>query len=471
MQKEMVIVLDCGATNIRAMAIDDRGNVLASVHRQNFTLNPPENPQWHIWPLANIMESLEHCCRTLVGKLPQYPVRALTITAFGVDGALVDSRGAPLYPVISWKCPRTEAVMNNIHKYLAPAELKAITGVAPYSFNTLYKLIWLRENVPDVFERAHAWLFMSSLIGFQLTGEMTTERTMAGTSQLLDVAKETFSERLLEAIGITRSLFPRMVNSGEPIGELQPAAAARFGLEAGIPVIAGGHDTQFALYGSGVGLNQPVLSSGTWEILMVRSASINTDLLQSHRAATCELDSIGGYFNPGCQYLASGVLEWIRELYWPGAPAPQVYQQMLQEAGRVPAGCEGVTMRSDLMGDKQAGWQGVTLSTRRGHLYRSALEALSLRLREQLTMLEAVAGFKARELVLVGGGSRNALWNQIKADTLQLPVKVLEKAETTVAGAAMFAWAGCGVYRSADEARAQVSFDYQTWLPGQPSGG
>ncbi|NOJ99536.1 hypothetical protein HMI51_42510 [Corallococcus coralloides] len=96
MQKEMVIVLDCGATNIRAMAIDDRGNVLASVHRQNFTLNPPENPQWHIWPLANIMESLEHCCRTLVGKLPQYPVRALTITAFGVDGALVDSRGAPL---------------------------------------------------------------------------------------------------------------------------------------------------------------------------------------------------------------------------------------------------------------------------------------------------------------------------------------------------------------------------------------
>jgi L-fuculokinase len=274
-----------------------------------------------------------------------------------------------------------------------------------------------------------------------------------------------FSERLLKLVGIDASLFPCMINAGDKIGELQPQMAARLGLKPGIPVISTGHDTQFALYGSGVGINQPVLSSGTWEILMVRSASINTDLLQTHHAATCELDSARGYFNPGCQYLASGVLEWIRKLYWPEVPAPQVYEQMLLEAGRIPAGSEGVTMRSDLMGDKQAGWQGVTLSTQRGHLYRSALEALSVRLREQLAMLEQVAGFKTQELVLVGGGSRNALWNQIKADTLQLPVKVLAKAETTVSGAAMFAWAGIGVYGSADEARQQVSFDYDTYYP------
>lgn len=465
MQQEIVIVLDCGATNIRAMAIDAQGNVLASAHQQNFTLNPPENPLWHIWPLARIMQSLESCCQALMAKVPHHPVRALTVTAFGVDGALVDSRGELIYPVISWKCPRTEAVMNNIEKYLPAAELKAITGIAPYSFNTLYKLIWLRENAPELLDRAHAWLFMSSLISFQLTGEMTTERTMAGTSQLLDVDQETFSQRLLNLVGIEPSLFPPMINAGDRIGELLPQMAARLRLKPGIPVISTGHDTQFALYGSGVGVNQPVLSSGTWEILMVRSANINTDLLQSHHAATCELDSARGYFNPGCQYLASGVLEWIRKLYWPDVAAAEVYQQMLLEAGRVPAGCEGVTMRSDLMGDKQAGWQGVTLSTQRGHLYRSALEALSLRLREQLAMLEQVAGFKAEELVLVGGGSRNALWNQIKADTLQLPVKVLDKAETTVSGAAMFAWAGAGVYRSADEARAQVSFDYQTYFP------
>ena len=465
MQKEIVIVLDCGATNIRAMAIDSQGNVLASAHEQNFTLNPAENPLWHIWPLARIMQSLESCCQSLVAKLPDYPVRALTVTAFGVDGALVDRQGELLYPVISWKCPRTEAVMNNIDKYLPAAELKAITGIAPYSFNTLYKLIWLRENAPALLDRAHAWLFMSSLIGFQLTGEMTTERTMAGTSQLLDVNQEVFSPQLLKLVGIDASLFPRMINAGDKIGELQPQMATRLGLKPGIPVISTGHDTQFALYGSGVGINQPVLSSGTWEILMVRSASINTDLLQTHHAATCELDSARGYFNPGCQYLASGVLEWIRKLYWPEVPAPQVYEQMLLEARRIPAGSEGVTMRSDLMGDKQAGWQGVTLSTQRGHLYRSALEALSVRLREQLTMLEQVAGFKTQELVLVGGGSRNALWNQIKADTLQLPVKVLAKTETTVSGAAMFAWAGIGVYGSADEARQQVSFDYDTYYP------
>lgn len=468
MHKEIVIVLDCGATNIRAMAIDGQGNVVASAHQQNFTLNPPENPLWHIWPLEQIMDSLQSCCQALMAKVPQHPVRALTVTAFGVDGGLVNRAGELLYPVISWKCPRTDAVMNNIQKYLPPAELKAITGVAPYSFNTLYKLIWLRENAPAMLDNAHAWLFMSSLITFQLTGEMTTERTMAGTSQLLDVNQEAFSDRLLNLVGIDRSLFPRMINAGDVIGALRPEMAQKLGLKAGIPVISTGHDTQFALYGSGVGVDQPVLSSGTWEILMVRSSGINSRLLQTHSRATCELDSARGYYNPGCQYLASGVLEWIRQLYWPGVAAPQVYAQMLHEAGQIPPGCEGVTMRSDLMGDKQAGWQGVNLLTQRGHLYRSALEALAERLREHLTMLEQVAEFSAKELVLVGGGSRNALWNQIKADALQLPVKVLAKAETTVSGAAMFAWAGAGVYRSADEAREQVSFDYDTYFPRSP---
>ncbi len=108
--------------------------------------------------------------------------------------------------------------------------------------------MWLKENHPQLLERAHAWLFISSLINHRLTGEFTTDITMAGTSQMLDIQQRDFSPQILQATGIPRRLFPRLVEAGEQIGTLQNSAAAMLGLPVGIPVISAGHDTQFALF-------------------------------------------------------------------------------------------------------------------------------------------------------------------------------------------------------------------------------
>lgn len=128
--------------------------------------------------------------------------------------------------------------------------------------------------------------------------------------------------------------------------------AQRLGLPAGIPVISVGQDTQFALFGSGAELEQPVLSSGTWEILMVRTPKVDTTLLSQHKGSTCELDSYRSLYNPGLQWLASGVLEWIRKLYWQGGPQSQVYENMIQEAATVAPGSDGVVMNCDLLGSQ-----------------------------------------------------------------------------------------------------------------------
>jgi len=98
-------------------------------------------------------------------------------------------------------------------------------------------------------------------------------------------------------------------------------------------------------------------------------------------------------------------------------------------------------------------------------LYRAALEALSLKLVNQLHELERICGFKADQLILVGGGSKNRLWNQIKADALQIPVRVVAENEITVLGAALYVFFGLGTYKSADEARAAVHYHYQVFEP------
>ncbi|TCL06079.1 L-fuculokinase [Sodalis ligni] len=465
MSQNVVIVLDCGATNLRAVALSPEGMVVAKAVIPNASRPGGENPLWQIWSLDEIMAGLGQCCRRLSAELSSCRIHALTVTTFGVDGALVDAQGELLYPVISWKCPRTAAVMADIGRYISPAELQGISGVGQFSFNTLYKLVWLRENQPRLLEKARAWLFISSLINHRLTGAFTTDRTMAGTSQLLDVQQGDFSRRILQSVGLDNRLFPAIADAGDRVGTLLPAVAERLGLPAGLPVVSAGHDTQFALFGSGAALDQPVLSSGTWEILMVRSQRVNTAMLPEIAGSTCELDSRAGLFNPGLQWLASGVLEWVRQLCWAGSAPAAVYREMIEEARSIPPGTDGVRLHGSLV-DAAAGWQGLSLSARRGHIYRASLEALSATLRDNLTLLERIGHFTSQELTLVGGGSRNDLWNQIKADVLNLPIKVLNEAETTVLGASMFAWSGIGYYATPEAARQQVAYQYQWYRPG-----
>lgn len=200
MNHDVVIILDCGATNIRAMAIDAKGIVVAKASTANASQPAAENDQWHIWSLDDILQRFADCCQQLMPQLNGYHIHALSVTTFGVDGALVDKNGELLYPVISWKCPRTAAIMEKIDRYITPGELQTISGIGQFSFNTLYKLIWIKENRPELLEQAHAWLFISSLINHRLTGEFTTDRTMLAPASYSTCAKKLLARLFYNAL-------------------------------------------------------------------------------------------------------------------------------------------------------------------------------------------------------------------------------------------------------------------------------
>ena len=226
------LCLDCGATNVRAMVVDEQGVIAGKASQPNATLPGEENPEFHVWDADRIFKQLSECAVKALEGLDAEQVRAVTVTTFGVDGALVDASGSQLYPVISWKCPRTAEVMKNIGKYISQEELDRISGVGAFAFNTIYKLVWIKENRPELLEKAHAWLFISNLLAYKLTGVMATDRTMAGTSQLTDLETGDFSPVILNRLGLRRGLFPPTVDAGETIGVLTPEAAAAMGIPA-----------------------------------------------------------------------------------------------------------------------------------------------------------------------------------------------------------------------------------------------
>ena len=449
--KQAVIVFDCGATNIRVVAIDREGNILASNSSSNQTSPDPYYSKGKIWDEESIWKSLAGGAKAVIEKISRTEIIGVCTTTFGVDGAPYGKDGKLLYPVISWACPRTETIMDELHEVISPGRLYAISGVAAFPINTIYKLFWLKKYRPDIINNTHHWLFMPSIISHHLCGVAYTDVSMAGTSMLCDHHTRDFSGEILGPLGVDRKIFPGLKEAGEIVGKVNKHASGLTGIPSGVPVFAAGHDTQFAIFGSGAGINEPVLSSGTWEILMVRTPHISMDSHALQAGLTTEFDAVAGLSNPGIQWIGSGILEWIRkDLFSDISGKPDIYERMIREAREAPA--VDINQDPDFIDHRE---KIINLSrvSSRGQVYHAVLSALAKKTANSLKLLEKYGGFRAGSLLLAGGGSKNGLWNELRSEMLGIPVKPIHQPETTVMGAAMFAFSGAGVYPSPEEAR------------------
>ena len=460
---DIVIVFDCGATNVRVIAINSKGEILASESFTNSTQPDPLYPDYRIWNVNEIWDKMCRASKKVVGKINVGRIAGVTVTTFGVDGTLFDSTGKMLYPVISWQCERTNAIMANIGKYLPLNELYKECGVLPFTFNTINKLIWFNEQKPEIVEKSYRYLFMPSIFSFLLTGEMVNDTTMSGTSMLTNLSARRFSEDILNKIRFPFEKLGTPVEAGTITGKINAAASEKTSIPAGTPVIATGHDTQFAIFGSGAEKNQPVLSSGTWEILMVRAEDYRSGQEQLDLGITTEFDSRPGIFNIGNQWIASGILEWAKNIFFSDVKN-DVYEAMISGAENVAAGSNGINVipkfNEELNGKPGGQILGLTMKTTRDEIYHAILEALSERLLDGNKALEIAGGFKTESIICVGGGSRNRLWNQMRADFTGVPLKIIDQKETTVLGASLFVQAACGNASSPEEARQAI--DYKT---------
>ncbi|ANU38141.1 FGGY-family carbohydrate kinase [Vibrio scophthalmi] len=234
----------------------------------------------------------------------------------------------------------------------------------------------------------------------------------------------------------------------------------------------GSLSTQFALFGSGAKENQPFLSSGTWEILMARTPEPQLKSEYMAKGLTTELDSKRGVYNPAIQWLSSAVMEWVSTNFFNDIPqCEDKYSNMILEGSRSPVGSNGVLFNADFLlnqsNNGNGSISGLSINITRGDIYRAALEGLALQLHKSLSALSEVCNFEAESLIVVGGGSKNKLWNQIRADILGIPVFVLDQAESTVIGAAMYAFFGAGIYTTPSEAQDKMKPGYTIVNPGE----
>jgi L-fuculokinase len=463
---DIVIVFDCGATNVRVIAINSKGVIVASESFKNNTSADPNYRNCRIWDVSVIWKKLCHASQKVMSVIDRNNVAGITITTFGVDGTFFDRNGKMLYPVISWQCDRTRQILKDIDKYLRREDLYRISGVYPFHFNTLMKLIWFVNNKPEIIDRSSTFLFMPSIFALFLTGNMVNDVTMAGTSMFTDLHTRNYSGSVLASIGFPESGISGPVEPGTITGEVTIKAYESTGIPAGTPVVATGHDTQFAIFGSGAAKNEAVLSSGTWEVLMARAAGFRTESTQYEDGITTEFDSRPGLYNIGNQWIASGVTEWVKTSFFNGIKK-DTYENMISGAEKIPRGSNGVRFALDMDSETGGSISGLRIGTTPYEIYRATLEALSSKLLEGKLALEKAGGFKTESILCVGGGSKNRLWNQLKADAAGVPVKIIDHKETTVLGASMFVQAAVGNADSPEDARSLVNYKTEIILPNR----
>lgn len=462
-----LVGVDVGTTNTKAVLYDPEvGRVLAVASRPTRVHHP--RPDLSEYDPAEIWSAVVECIReATAGRVAD--VQAISSTSMAEAGVPIDRSGRYLYPIISWLDNRSAPQAERWREWLGPAEAFRITGQTIQAKFSINKLMWLRENAPEVVERLHKWLCMEDFVLYKLSGADAIDYSLASRTFAFDQRALAWSPRMLDLAGFSEDVFPRAYPSGTAVGEVTPAASAETGLPAGAIVATGGHDHLCGSLAAGVvGPGALLDSMGTAESGLLLSDRFDPDprLLEAGYCHYAHV--IPGYYVTLFGLMGGGVLDWLVQQFWPEARMPglvraRCFDEALALAAAVPPGASGLVWLPHLGGggtdqpDEQprAALVGLTTALDRGHLVRALLESLCYWLRGKLETMEEIAPV-GPTITAIGGGARSALWMQVKANVTGREVRVPLVPEATALGAALLAGVGAGAFASTAEAAASV---------------
>lgn len=449
--QEGIVIWDCGATNASVLLVALDGRVLGSKSRPT---DAAKTEDGLAWPVERFWVHFCELTRELLSEHEAEP-RAVNITTFGVCWGAVDAQGELIYPVISWKCQRTQEQLEWAEGRLDLDAVYEQTGAPPFYFNTAFSLRWLRDRRPEVLDKADAFLMMPQLFVERLTGERAAEQTMATTSMLYDLERNAWAEELFEAFDVPNKFPKRVVCPGDIAGEVCQEASKISGLPAGTPVCAGGHDTAVAVAGACRDLRESLLySTGTWSILVGSRDEAAASSAQRRRNILWQRnpqnEGVLGGFNIQGHMIGGLAFDLVRRMWLPGASAAEASAL----AAEAKPGCGGVLINPTFVAGTGPNPQvpsavlGWVDGMEPGNAVRAVLEGIACQTRDS----KEAMGAEPASLLVGGGFAKNELFGQILADVLDMPVELSGAAEVTALGAAALALVGIGAVDSVEEA-------------------
>jgi xylulokinase len=457
--REAVLGIDIGTTSTKAVLVAGNGDVLAESEVEQEVSTP--HPAWteqdpEMW-WASTRSAIGDVMRQAKNLASPVEVRGIGLSGQMHSSVFLDGDGKPIRPAILWSDGRTTPQCREIIEKMGLAGLHRTAGNLAVEGFTAPKVLWLRENEPQNYERLRTLLLPKDYIRYRLTGELATEPSDAITTLLFNVRERDWSREVLSTLDIPSSILPRVAGSTEVSGHVTPSVAVALGLEPNIPVVGGGGDNAAAAVGSGVvkmsRVQSSIGTSGTF-LTPIERASVDEGM-RLHTFCHCLPDQ---WYLMGVILSAGNSLRWLRDVLLP-QNTEGAYDLLTSEAGKVAPGSEGLFFLPYLTGERtphndssaRGVFFGLHLGHTRAHMARAVMEGVCFAMRDSLELMRQL-GASFEEIRAVGGGARSALWRQIQADVYGAPVTILGPAGGPSYGAALMAAVGVGILPSLLEA-------------------
>lgn len=460
--------IDVGTTGVKVLLIDEYGNVVGSAIEEYPMYTP--YPQWAEQDPEDWWDAAYEAIRRVLSHpdLDLEEIEGVGLTGQMHGMVMLDEEGEVLRPCIMWNDQRTAAqcewIMDTVgrDRFLELTLNRALPGF------TAPKIIWTRENEPEIYAQAARILLPKDYLRYRLTGVYATEVSGASGTALLNVSERAWSEQVLEKLGIPRDWMPPCVESTEVTGEISAEAAEKTGLPVGVPVVGGAGDQAASAVGTGI--VEPGLVSVTLGTSGVVFAYAEEPSLDPEGRLHTFCHAVPDKWHVmGVTLSAGGSLRWFRDALGHAEQDIAVlsdvdpYEILTAEAGNAPVGCEGLLFLPYLTGERtpyadpnaRGAFFGLTLRHDKRHMVRAVLEGVAYSLRDCIELFHDL-NIPIQQVRAVGGGARSVVWCQIISDVFGIELATVNITDSTAYGAALLAGVGTDVYASVPEACAET---------------
>ena len=505
--------LDIGTTGCKCTVFNEHGTYMGKAYRDYPVKRYTDS---HEIDVSVIMDAVYEVIKEMTAQYPD--IAGIGVTSFGETFVLTDEDGTPLHKAMLYTDPRGREECRKLREKLGAEAIAQVTGLRPHEMYSISKLMWMKKNRPDVYEKAaHAFL-MEDYVVFHLTGVAQIDYSLATRTMAFDIRNLCWSREVLEAAGIEERLFSRAVPTGTAAGTVTPEAAVCTGLAPETVIVSVSHDQVAAAVGAGAFDGETAVDgAGTVECLTpVYDAMPDINVMYQGYFSVVPYVIPEKYVAYAFSYTGGALMQWCTDTLAKQEKLTAKEQKLSvnsllereyawqhnisQSTGKGEDNTEtqGVSQENSKEGLSEEVWEsliqntdpsgllvlphfagaatpymdtgskgaviGLTTATTTADLYRGCMEGVVYEMYLNYKKLEG-SGIHFEKLHATGGGAHSKVWMQMKADVLDLPITALKTVDAGTVGSAMLTGVAIGLFKNLEDAACHMVEETTTYYP------
>lgn len=447
----LYIGIDLGTSAVKLLLVDEKGNILNEISKEYPVYFPhsgwsEQNPEdWATAVNDGLVELLSYCDKSLVKGI-------------GCGGqmhglVILDKNDNVIRPAILWNDGRTQKEVDYLNNVIGKDVLSENTANIAFAGFTVPKILWMKNNEPELFNKISKIMLPKDYINYILTGVHSCDYSDASGMLLLDVKNKCWSQKMLEICGVSENQLPSLYESFDITGTLKPEIAEKFGLSTDVKVVAGAGDNAAAAIGTGtIGNGNCNISIGTSGTVFISSNEFGVD---NNNALHSFAHADGGYHLMGCMLSAASCNKWFMD----DILCDKDYNAVQMLINEEKLGRNDIYFLPYLMGERspvndtnaRGTFIGMSLATKKEDMLQAVLEGVAFAIRDSFEVAKSL-GINIKESNICGGGVKSKLWQKIFANVLGIPLNILKTEQGPGYGGAILAMVACNEYNSVADA-------------------